>query len=160
MVDAIANCNSSQEEFGVNMPEPNLSMAALSFAPHVRLERNLDRWLRDTSGIVCDGGRGHDRDNLEEEIFAETCIDKFVHIPVIKVSALLDQASRQDGERGILAMLWRAPFANGVDVCLVEPFLECESRMKRNRPRTSVCDRVGEKNDLNLRLRKTAAMNP
>src|ERR1700691_5261426 len=102
------------------------------------LERRLERYSGNTSGIVRDRRRGDNGDDLEREILAEAGGDELIDIAVVESTALLDQGFRQQRQRGVLAVLRQTAHANGLDVRGIKARLEAQRGVECNRPRAFV----------------------
>ena len=122
------------------------------------LERRLERYSGNASGIVRDRRRGDDGDDLEREILAETGGDELIDIAVVEVTALLSRFSPAATARRACR-----PSANGArewaHVGGIQARLEAQRRVECNRPRAFVGHRIGKQHSLDLRFGETAAVD-
>src|ERR1700677_1261550 len=98
------------------------------------LKRRVERGLRDAAGVVRDRGRGDDGDDLQGMIIAETCCDKSIDILIVETPPLFDHRPGQRRQRRELAVFRQTALTNGLDIRWVDPLLERQSCMERDRP--------------------------
>src|SRR5215469_2947019 len=92
-------------------------------------------------------------------IRAEAGGEELLLVLVVYASSLLDQGFRKDRESGEFGIPRRPSVPDGLDISLINALLERKERMERDGPGRTICNRVGEQQDLDLRLGEAAAVD-
>ena len=120
---------------------------------------SVHRRVGDARGVVRDRGSGDRGNDLQQVILAESGRKEPIGVVLAQASTLLDHRSGERRQRGGLFVLGQATLANRLHVRRIDPFLERPGRMERNGSCAGIGHRVGEQDDLHLRLAEAAAMH-
>ena len=123
------------------------------------LQGRLQRWVRDTAGVVRDRRGGDNGDHLEQQVLAKASRQKALDVLFVEASALFDQSPRQCRESAELLVRRRAASTHRLDIQGIETRLQSESAVERDRPGAGVGHSVGEQNCLDLRFGKVPTVN-
>src|SRR5271166_3199586 len=91
-------------------------------------------------------------------VFTEAGRNEPIDILIAETPAFFDHRFCQSRQRSELTILRQTALANGLDIRRIDPLLERQSRMERDRPSARVGHRVGEQNGLDLRFREAASV--
>src|SRR5271165_607896 len=92
-------------------------------------------------------------------VFTEAGRNEPIDILIVETPAFFDHCFCQSRQRSELTILRQTALADGLDIRRIDPLVERQSRMERDRPSAGVDHRVGEQNGLDLRFGEAAAVH-